>query len=1723
MQELEIPESPVREDERLTWQIVERLSTTASTERRINIQSKIREISGRKTRRHGFCQRHVYTADLAEYLNLASRAELDCTARKGVSDERILYMLNRKYVKLRHFYERHQVAKHRFKKKDFSMYLEDFKKYQATRGRGGKAFYETLEDRLRSGSQRHDLERLEKMQLEQVSSDESDESEQEEGGAPGNSISLLSDNESEVEPEPIAEPIQETFTDAQLSQIDLNIQSSPIITIEDTPPPTPEPVALIVSDHTPTPSPVKKPKTPATGTQEMLQELQEEDPNSRRTRRHKFSQDHVYVTDTAVYLGLSSIYHLNDLYDQGKSFNQILDFLDSVYLQKRQERERKDIGYGPLYKPTFRQYLESETHKLAQQDSAPKESVHEKSSEDEYVEEESQVPFVKQTFDMVSPERDEMSQTKESQDRDTSQEDEFVFRNRVLKKRNALKGVLPYSFYKINKTAPAPVKRHEPSIQRPGLARKKKIHKYQKDDEMTNFISDQRIQEDDIRPFNYLPRVESLDEEPSITDHGELEINVLSSASSDSDVQELFERDVRTGYAQEDKTSGIDYMLSRAPRASSQKPSTKPRRPRIGARSRTGIQSPSARYAQKTPRPRSRQLPMYQKESIWRQARFYSPDDEPKQNFEVYQEDTPQTDSKYVSTSATKRRRKALTLAPGGSVGNNDLFYFQRQRIVGTAQLEDVEKINQVAEKQPFANKTNTYHNVVERLAKTATQEAFDMKDLSLQKFKSVSTNETSLLGSRLFEESLNDDGEYYKDDSIEFSFVNIQFSVDEYNIEKCSRMTDRLVKSVLTFLAKDDGLDADEHSQVRRVFVRLLQLTWNVKYWSFNEFTRLSRVLLSSATAFLDSQASYKTKIIYAPYYLTLMHLCNRFTRQTRNEFHGFEVMQGRLERLISQIACSLPSSQFYAMLKSKTSTMSESMGMFLKLCPSPWSHVASLAREYRFSFQNVVNYLYYLHSQRPVLVDWEYFIHEIEDMQSILNLGKYRTVLSTIMKIIKELDWNFEELLLVKIYRLMSYHRFENLGSSSRVPSSVSIRLTIGESDGCLEMYIKFLILHVNEYMEPEKKMSLIEKVTPVSDIRTCTPKLLGNRISLFMVMTRLFKHDFVKPVSNLFSVLLSFDSTPAYELLLDLISSYTQCELETLNKLPASILRICLTKTVESINNLKLVSDLAIDRFRYLVRQLHDAAIENTIDRRFGHYIVLFTSLLQLRNSKISNVVYRTIDVIRKLIWMRPATMNALDPRIRSDMTTALRSIILAPDMDNAPLKRTSILSWVHVSSVSGVVLEALVHLEWPYFGTPELRAEYELVFYTGVMTFYSQHVSRNLFSDMFKVFLRNLAKKCTKDLFDFCKLLSQQEENEGYMEFRTGKNISDMTMVEFYSHTIRVTIRILARLVVGAKKGKSQDDSYLKLFVRSLSGEFQKSKITGKFERPREDYIILIRYLNTVASNILYSLPEFVNLRHELAIEDVQAPLNERFDSIDSMVDLMVLLETEYVTSLANHKFSTFLDDMVADLDEIPVFEANPLRKSVFYPLLTLAALHAASLSAEKSHWIHLQNWLTIWTLAAKRRKVFDQSDIWCCVRLITMFSELGCYKQGHESVAKQCTKLMYQLIETLSFALAGYEDMVDLCRLLDVLTSVEELSRPSRFSFGVTETISKEFHNLFEEYEPILRPRIEGYFDDEQIDLKEYRDNARRLCGCLDSSANDVPLTSGDFHELQFLR
>lgn len=130
-----------------------------------------------RSRRHAFAQRHVYTADLAEYLHLASRNQLNKLSKSGFTDDEIVHMLERKYKKIRKFYKRIGVKLFRFKKKSFFLYVKDFRNYQTSRG--GRTYYELAEPIPKNKNDLKQLRVLYERDLSDVSSTDDDSTDDE--------------------------------------------------------------------------------------------------------------------------------------------------------------------------------------------------------------------------------------------------------------------------------------------------------------------------------------------------------------------------------------------------------------------------------------------------------------------------------------------------------------------------------------------------------------------------------------------------------------------------------------------------------------------------------------------------------------------------------------------------------------------------------------------------------------------------------------------------------------------------------------------------------------------------------------------------------------------------------------------------------------------------------------------------------------------------------------------------------------------------------------------------------------------------------------------------------------------------------------------------------------------------------------------------------------------------------------------------------------------------------------------------------------------------------------------------------------------------------------------------------------------------------------------------------------------------------------------------------
>ncbi|ODV85296.1 hypothetical protein CANARDRAFT_23357 [[Candida] arabinofermentans NRRL YB-2248] len=1970
----DIPDSQDDDPGDLTWEYLEQLQNEKKNQRKIdrqfailkNLQPLTSEFmslprtSVRRTRDHGFYQRHVYTTDLAEYLELATKEQLESQSSKAESDDQILYMLNRKYIKLRKFYEKLNIKRHRFMKKNFALYLEDFKKYQS--GGGGTRFYEAIEDTLKSPSDRKQLAKLKNLQLEDVSTTE-DETEAEEeqkvlhSQSPHEQIENQEDS-SHVVPDSIDDSpplivdrrgtskiqirtmnILEDSEDDGDDESEANNQIPTITGLQggDT---ESESLKEPAPSHTPiqapfdifdipseaSPSPPSSPEVP------NIMEANSDQPNpspaqiepqladdhelefsrySRRTRRHKFSQDHVYITDTAVHLGLATVSILNDMFDEGQSYEQILNHLEAVYASKRKAREKREAGYGPFYKRNFLAYLEGElpskvtdeprksSHSDRLQNSqlggfiAP-ESSH--SSDEEYVYREnpddeqaemnnsSQASFLANNSHTnrvnslvdgdfvrnISTVEEDVVESKDELD------DAFVFRNRTYKKNKALRGVLPNSFFTLNAnkhvTTVAPKRKINESPNKLGIARKKKYIKFSDSSEkklMQEFLApDGAVSDGDegIAPMRFA----DIDVGDRITSNQEIlregtpelveieDDNIMSSAEPSSDDDDINDDAVgiddydgfqalmmasmdRNGAAEEDVSAGIDHMLSRGERkstssklptkvSSNRRPvGSKPRRfngmssALVSSRSRgyytrTGSnhvsresiypESDYRHYQTQIDRFGSHEQPIYiddydnastnepDKANQFNQMFSYvqpnsgrlqghdaaksgkrqkgfptsssfqkhkqCPTDHMRNHSDVLPDSRKTTRGSAGATAngffSYAQEESVLQVLPTshgnmgsaatvdieneGSVKRSDIqklirvpvgnqakhwvssplkdkqFYFRREKIIGTAQLEGSQRQQQqqyhISSKNMGSRTANevqgssishgryqesgSYQDTVERIGHIAESDAMysDLDQISLQNIQHLRLKPNSFIHSRIFKQSIDEEGDYHRYEDITFEFMNVRFALGESNLNESSQLTETLMKAIIQAIDKSD-LNDNMPILIRQCYIKLLQLCWKLKDFGNQELKRFAKVLITCIKILIDTSRNDKVILLSAPYNLLLVQLLARFLRKETDYNYqlNFEAVSNAIKKSIVLACCRLSPGTLIRCLEEESGHYFESFIIFIRMAQNPWQHMAVVASGHKLPFVNVVNFLYLLHSQQRVLVDWEYFINVADHINMSTGETEWKNFLKAIMSVVYELDWFLEEEILVKVYRLLSSHRFENVGSHrsqmmwcNALPRSV----LPNELDGCLDLYFKLLVLYVSSYMEPGKEASLVEKLTPIGDIRTSTLALLKNRANVLLVMTMLFKRDFTTHFKNIMKAMFSFKSPQSTNMSMELLLVFSRCYLNVFSRLPFGLIKGCLLKVVDAFNtNLGDVS-AAAESFRTFVDFIERLASNSeVVTTRLSQYIDICLIILKLRTfsgiPQLMQIPSRVIGIIQVLMTKIVLPLDKeIEHKFKIEVITSLKSILLAPEIKPDYIKTCCIQCWVNVYAFMGVDVDALVHLEWAYFGTESVRTEYELIFYSSLMQYYEPKMLSSIQNHLLSLLLQNIPKVSNSSFFHFFRMVAKQPTLRDFVVFRNGKDFFNVTDYEFKQHKQQITIKILAKIVIEMRE-KTKEVKFrvhLKDFIQCLAKEYWAQKDIKKSSFNYKAYAAhIVQYLNTVAKKDVSGISEFNALRHELCVADTVAPLNERFESLSSIDEFVIIAETEYIISLIGNKVADFEAELLESISSLSGLSNDHKVSSGLFPVVLIVSLHCSEVLNDESHWVHLAYWLTVLLKQIDMKGCLGKSDIWSLIRLLVQLSNLKSYRSDDFSLyVDHATGSVCSVLQKVHLALIGFEDRIEFINALPVSLNLgldwSESTVTSSHSARISNyELDVQFSKLFNDHKEILRRHI----------------------------------------------
>ncbi|ODV96341.1 hypothetical protein PACTADRAFT_49702 [Pachysolen tannophilus NRRL Y-2460] len=564
----------------------------------------------RNLRRSDFFKRHVYTVDFALYLKLSTRQKLQ-ELSKLLTDEEILKYLNNRFLRNRRKYLKRNTNNVFTKSENLNESIEKYK-------RNGRSFYNFAANFTSDSESEDEIDNLNSLNKKTIddmnniadnrdpinlliSAENPREKEHMKKLKPVTNINL-DNNEHPLEPVTLTDP-EEDIIDQRHENSNDEEEIEEIEEIEEK-----------EEDEK------KEDKEPVHNAINVDQQINFEnfvERPSRGLRQKKFSQNHIYTVDLASVLNLSTTTELDDLSKNGKSEEEIMDLLNKLYLKQKRKNNGDKYRYNSFSEHLFsyaarfdrnrshefhsdngenqnrlrRKSVEIESHSQ-DSDFNPNE-LSNNEDENSYKDDEQNIAYeLMEHANQPSLEtylsRLELHSESEIQ-QEYSDEEEREYKKFAKK----LKGVLPGSYLKQNWTSRIEnqhSKRYRIQADRRGLAKRKRqkiSHLSSKDsnsnDYDKNFINDLELDENDDNLEFY--HRNNVNVETGSNGQEDLEVIVISPDEDEQQQYESIEEFEDTeilpdskfesssfdlfGFAEEDYSSGINYMLSRNNRTNS--------------------------------------------------------------------------------------------------------------------------------------------------------------------------------------------------------------------------------------------------------------------------------------------------------------------------------------------------------------------------------------------------------------------------------------------------------------------------------------------------------------------------------------------------------------------------------------------------------------------------------------------------------------------------------------------------------------------------------------------------------------------------------------------------------------------------------------------------------------------------------------------------------------------------------------------------------------------------------------------------------------------------------------------------------------------------------------------------------------------------------------------------------------------------------------------------
>lgn len=1734
--------------------------------------------STRRLRHRTFTQRHVYTVDLCKFLDLESEENLERLARYASDEEILDHLEAVYAKKRAHYdkvYLERGLKRHKFLKPSFRVYVEDFKKYGAHRQ--GSSFYDTIGvdsdpltgeslvsrgvigesgnlggdstdlggDSPDSGGEKENLGRDAKKiggkvdhlnQKSKISSikaksldaaslkrtlekAESDDEKENRDLIPmgpskysrsrysrrralahlkSNKIPTSLDLEFPDSPEqPVLQqnssPLRKELdsfpsvlhtrsnsttdplrTTPQSSQLPEELPNSSQIPQfhEDMPQSSPNAELL---EEVP-----RSPETQSFHTHEIIEEIPpsspiqqtilQPPPRQQRSLRHRnFSQKHVYTVDLCAYLGLLTRSELDSYSESGFTDEQIFEKLDHLYEQRR--KRMPNLKKDKFKFHNFLSHLEHHTNKYQKK-------IQEITSSQ-----------------MIS------SDASDSEDTDVSEQDEeeeFLVSQR---ERKRLKGVLPFSYLKLQeRTTLKKPDRIQKTYSHVGLARKK-MRKLALEVNDDNFIDDSS--KDDFEFHS--PKQHSPKEV----------VNISDSSASDMDVNlNVYEPFSVSGSAEEDLTSGIDYMLSRNPRQLTGNKKEKQKASRRNIGTSTWSTKNKRIYNRKFASTTQHIRPTNKIVRDHRNGTYRSGNVVP----------SVATSSRQLHSSASPRNEEHRSESPEANADENSKRFNEkakkRQSFYGISPDLAIHSLSRAPKSFTTQLESESHKYAILNSKKLSKA---NMVPLEPSKKYTIPENDYQIeeLNSTFVEE-LNE---------TTTGFFDLQMVKDFYaknHGEALSVMTNVNRSTVIGFVLEEkvytiftESVD-DSQRELRKLFQVFRQHLVRHKSSAllFDDekdkfFYAIFKVMDSWASnrdcikvvteqlfqvyeavgevfdhIFRFSQIENKNVLLY------LSQLCLLFDKTYKlSSNEGYDSMKVRscLSHLIRTYLSFLIKfnnvENLINQLVKEDLKVFKSLTIISEICDklegvSIWTELTHLFHK----FSTPLDTLELIKFIRILKIftketNWKlivYLLKSIKKMTGTLQLKYAREAVNLVFEFERE-GWKLDESVLVAVYDLISFCKFKNFTDEVE---NLKLKFKVSEfhdtrSDSILDSFLQLLSIYIERYQN-KGTGSFIEKIMPISDIDDHSDSVLVNRANVLLVYSHLFKRNF----SRQLNVLLKnskFNSDKKLEIAFDATCMLTHVNLENSVKTNLDSIKEIVVNYVEIFN-----SNLTVRLDTNTIYQ-NCLSIQKIIDKLTSFFInpkvkkaELFGIVKELiflkfhATSALNTVLLNTVKLIRLCLdELKKGEFSCeVLQFIRNqffDGFTVLLGLQLTnfvPHKGNDRFKISKIVDvWCQFSSY--LVEKGLMNWQtiltdhWYKMAGSSQREVFELPLYEMIIDQDFKKMDSNEF--FLRPFARHIVKFHDEHIYDYLNKLIKRYSTDRII-FANSFHFDSKE--QFENSKIQCVISFvyyLKKLSQESPNNFKRAEMLLYELLSSLDKEFEiQNRSVVNFIWFSHFATKIIKFINYSCFELVKNSIEFSQLRSRLNINyHADKGYLEKFKEnyaiarTNSLVEVIELVEKEMLSSIIQGmeldlKFVDIFESLVVDQlnnvykeDEQDEFDMN---RSPLYPLTVLIVSHLQIVSAKNSivNWFLLIKYLQLLNRSILQKgslSVPDFASIFKMIPNIPIITSIELLPNTYEEFYKTriCIEI-YQLLIILFNLLGGYLEQL---KFLDMIKEFVE--------------------------------------------------------------------------------